>query len=47
MASLGSALPCGVHVVGAVHEGPPGQVTVVDAEGRAMTPPRRGWDHFA
>ena len=47
MASLASALPCRVHVVGAVHEGPPGQVTVVDAEGRAMTPPRRGWDHFA
>lgn len=47
MASLGAALPCGVHVVGAVHEGPPGQVTVVDAEGRAMTPARRGWDHFA
>ncbi len=47
MASLGDTLPCGVHVVGAVHEGPAGQVTVVDAEGRAMTPPRRGWDHFA
>ena len=46
MASLGDALPGGVYAVGEIQEGTPGQVTIVDAQGRPMTPPQRGWDHF-
>lgn len=47
MASLGGKLECGVHVIGEIIPGAPGEVALVDAKGDMMTPPRRGWDHFA
>ena len=39
-------LPPPVAVVGDILEGNPGQVTVVDASGRDVTPTHRGWDHY-
>ena len=47
MASLGGTLECGIHVIGEIISGAAGDVVLVDAGGDAMTPPRRGWDHFA
>ena len=47
MASLGGALDCEVQVVGEIISGTPGEVFLVDAKGDAITPPRKGWDHFA
>lgn len=41
---VGPRLPDEVHQVGTLEEGT--RVTVVDAEGREVEPPRRGWDHF-
>ena len=47
MASLGSELACGIHVVGEIFSGQPGEIVVIDATGQPVTPPRKGWDHFA
>jgi thiamine-monophosphate kinase len=33
-------------VVGRLDAGPPGQVTVLDEQGRPIEPPRSSWDHF-
>ena len=41
-----SRLPGGAAVVGEVLEGEPGQVTVVDANGKELPTRPRGWDHF-
>lgn len=41
---VGPRLPDGVQAVGALEAG--GRVVVVDAEGREVETPRRGWDHF-
>ncbi len=41
---VGPRLPDEVHQVGVLEDS--GRVTVVDADGRAVEPPRRGWDHF-
>lgn len=41
---VGPRLPDEVHQVGVLQEGT--GVTVVDADGREVEPPRRGWDHF-
>jgi thiamine-monophosphate kinase len=34
-------------VVGRLHDGPPGQVRVVDANGTTRPTPATSWDHFA
>lgn len=39
-------LPAGATVLGEVVDGPPGQVTVTDAQGHIVPVPRGGWDHF-
>ena len=41
-----SGLAGGAAVVGEIIEGEPGLVTVVDAHGRELRSPNRGWDHF-
>ena len=47
MASIGGGLACELHVVGEIISGASGEVVAVDAKGNNMTPPRKGWDHFA
>lgn len=41
-----SGLPGGAAVVGEILDGEPGEVTVVDAQGRPIPAGNRGWDHF-
>ncbi len=40
------ALPVGAGVVGRIVDGPAGQVTLVEANGRRTVVSRAGWDHF-
>ena len=47
MASLGNAVECGIHVIGEIISGAPEDIVVMDATGQPITPPRKGWDHFA
>ena len=46
MKGLMAQLPQGAAVVGDVVEGPPGQVTVLGADGQEMDVRTGGWDHF-
>ena len=41
-----SGLPDGASVVGEITDGEPGEVTVVDAQGKEIPAGNRGWDHF-
>ncbi len=41
-----SILPAGAGVVGEITEGEPGKVIVLNADGREVSAPNRGWDHF-
>ena len=39
-------LPSTITVIGEIVEGRPGAVTLVDAAGDEVSPPKGGWDHF-
>jgi thiamine-monophosphate kinase len=39
-------LPASAAVIGEITEGEPGKVSLLDSQGREVTPPKGGWDHF-
>jgi thiamine-monophosphate kinase len=41
------SLSCPVTVIGEIADGTPGQVTMVDTEGKTISPQQGGWDHFS
>lgn len=45
--ALGAHLQIPLTCIGTVAAGPAGQIRLLDASGREMTPARRGYDHFA
>jgi len=43
---LKKTMPCPVTVIGEIAEGKPGQVTLIDADGKIIPWEKAGWEHF-
>jgi len=43
---LKKTMPCPVTVIGEITEGKPGQVTLIDADGKTIPWQKAGWEHF-
>ncbi len=43
---LKKAMPCPITVIGEITEGTPGQVILIDAEGKIIPWQKAGWEHF-
>jgi len=39
-------MSCPVTVIGEITQGKPGQVTLIDADGRSIPWQKAGWEHF-
>jgi thiamine-monophosphate kinase len=43
---LKKVMPCPITVIGEITQGKPGQVTIIDADGKIIPWQKAGWEHF-